>query len=98
DSLVDIKIIEEWGFNIGEDACVFVEEDPQEAKSEHAVEHGDHELSNHVDVLVEKITAELECDEGKLNEDADNHTGKKMAVEDFLHVHHKSDTETVVSP
>jgi hypothetical protein len=24
--LVDVKIVEEWGFNIGEDACLFEEE------------------------------------------------------------------------
>ncbi|MCI51171.1 hypothetical protein A2U01_0072415, partial [Trifolium medium] len=48
--------------------------------------------------MVEKIAADLECDEGKLNEDADNHTRKEMVVEDFLPAHHKSDTEMVISP
>ncbi|MCI86423.1 hypothetical protein A2U01_0107704, partial [Trifolium medium] len=72
--------IEEWGFNIGEDACLFVEEDTHDSKSEHAVEHGDHDLSNQVDLLVEKIAADLERDEGELHEGAGNHKEHEKAV------------------
>ncbi|MCI57203.1 hypothetical protein A2U01_0078454, partial [Trifolium medium] len=59
---------------------------------------GDHDLSNHVDLLVEKIAADLERDEGELHEGADNHKEHEKAVEDFVTAHHIYDTETVVSP
>ncbi|MCH94556.1 sulfate transporter, partial [Trifolium medium] len=113
-SMVEIKIIDEWGFNIGEDACLFEEEDTQESKSEHTVDHGDHELSNHVDILVEKLADDLERDEGEWHKDVDKIVGNEKADdrdslggssgshslqrEDSVSEHHISDTETVVSP
>ncbi|MCI30253.1 DUF4283 domain protein, partial [Trifolium medium] len=68
DVMVEIKVIEEWGFNLGEDACLFADGDTHELKSEQAMEHGDHELSNHVDMMIEKFADEL----------VEKHTGESV--------------------
>ena len=58
--IVVIKIIEEWGFSLGEDACLF-DEDEESAVSypESAEFHEDIETFNNVDVLVAKIAKDL---------------------------------------
>ncbi|WJX67066.1 hypothetical protein P8452_51562 [Trifolium repens] len=50
-------MIEEWGFNIGEDACL--EEDTQAVVSDHGVGHGEEEQGHQVEVLVEKLAVDL---------------------------------------
>ncbi|MCI38553.1 hypothetical protein A2U01_0059781, partial [Trifolium medium] len=80
-AMVEIKMIEEWGFKIGEDACLFEEGDTQESNSEQAVDHGDQELSNHVDMLVEKLADDFARDEGELNENLDKPTGEERVAD-----------------
>ena len=58
---VEVKIIEEWRFNIGEDACVFKEGDGQNDQSENEDIHVDPDACNNVNTLVEKIVDELEA-------------------------------------
>jgi len=51
--LVEVKIIEECGFNWGEDACLFEDDDgSQSSHSDHADIQGDLEACNNVDTLV----------------------------------------------
>ncbi|MCH80811.1 DUF4283 domain protein, partial [Trifolium medium] len=113
-TMVEIKIIEEWGFNIGEDVCLFEEGYTQQSESVHTVNHGDHDLSNHVDILVEKLADDLVRDEGERHEDVDKLMGEeKTDVRDFprgcpmahslqqevyVPENHISNTKTIVSP
>lgn len=58
--LIEIKIIDEWRFNLGEDDCMFEEDDGSKSSySYHADVQGDLEAGNHVDILVDKIVEEL---------------------------------------
>jgi hypothetical protein len=53
---VDIKIVEEWGYAMGEDTCLFEEEDGSESSQTDAdVGHAEQEVSHNVDLLIEKI-------------------------------------------
>ncbi|MCH79613.1 cysteine-rich receptor-like protein kinase, partial [Trifolium medium] len=58
---VEVEVIEEWGFNVGEDACLFErEDDVQGSESEHLEDHHDIDHRHHVDDLVEKIKEGLD--------------------------------------
>jgi hypothetical protein len=60
-SLVEIQIIEEWGFDLGDDACLM--EDDVESKASLDADdesRGDPEASNQVDMLVDHIAKEVE--------------------------------------
>ncbi|MCI96479.1 DUF4283 domain protein, partial [Trifolium medium] len=51
--MVEIRIMEEWGYALGEDVCLFEDESEEEASHyDNAVEHGDKEASHQVDMLV----------------------------------------------
>jgi len=58
--LVEIKIVEEWGFNIGEDACLFENDEDQKSESDTIKVHGDTESCKNVDTLVDKLMKEIE--------------------------------------
>ncbi|MCH96522.1 sulfate transporter, partial [Trifolium medium] len=67
--LVEVKLIEEWGFSLGEDACLFEEEiDSHDTESEHLEENSDHVHHINVKEVVEKIVDELDLEEEELNE------------------------------
>lgn len=58
--MVEVKMIEEWSFNLGKDACMFEEDkDSKVSDLDHIEDHGDPEHSNNVDVLVEKLVDDL---------------------------------------
>jgi hypothetical protein len=57
DDLVNIKIMEEWGFSLGEDACLF-EDTSICDESEKAKVHGDFVVYNDVKNLVNEMTEE----------------------------------------
>jgi len=68
--LVEVKTAEEWGFSIGEDACLFEDDDDvvnDQPDSEDI--HADPDVSKNVDTLIGKIVEELQSTE--LNEDLD---------------------------
>ncbi|GAU28487.1 hypothetical protein TSUD_294900 [Trifolium subterraneum] len=110
--LVEIKFLEEWGLNLGEDACLVEEEVKQELMSEHVGEHVDHELSNHVDMLEENLADEIASVEDELHVNPDETLGDAGAVVrdsrggtqvdpsvrhvDTIHAPRSSDTETIV--
>ncbi|PNY17864.1 cysteine-rich receptor-like protein kinase, partial [Trifolium pratense] len=54
--LVEIKLVEEWGYAMGEDACLFENDNASEA-SNYDIEAGigDQEASHNVDLLVDNI-------------------------------------------
>ncbi|MCI34433.1 DUF4283 domain protein, partial [Trifolium medium] len=63
-TLVEIKIVEEWGYAMGEDTCLFEEECESEAsQSELGEGNADPKLRRNVDIMVEKIMDGLEKDE-----------------------------------
>lgn len=59
--IVDIKIVEEWGFNIGEDACLFEPDDGTHSSHSNHDDIGGEAEHNGVDTnfLVDKIVNEL---------------------------------------
>ncbi|MCI81152.1 DUF4283 domain protein, partial [Trifolium medium] len=64
-TLVEVKIVEEWGYAIREDTCLFEEESgSEEPQSEFGEGHGDPEVRYNVDVMVERIAEGLEKDVG----------------------------------
>lgn len=69
--LVDIKIVEELGINLGDDACLYEEDVKSEAASqEHADMHDVVEINNNVDILAEKIIEDLVDAEERSNSNA----------------------------
>lgn len=63
--MVDIKIIEEWGLNIGEDACLFEDEEERQSQSDNEEVQGIPEVCNNADIIVDKIVKDLEEDNMK---------------------------------
>jgi hypothetical protein len=55
-SLVEVQIIEEWGFDLGDDACLL--EDDVASKASHPADNeylGDPEASNQLDMFVDQF-------------------------------------------
>ncbi|MCH90475.1 sulfate transporter, partial [Trifolium medium] len=70
-TLVEIKIVEEWGYALGEDTCLFEEESESEAsQSDQEEDHADPDARRSVDMLVDKMVEGLE------NEDFDDFKGQ----------------------
>ncbi|GAU38420.1 hypothetical protein TSUD_52450 [Trifolium subterraneum] len=64
-TLTEIKIVEEWGYALGEDTCLFEEENGSEAsQNDNEAEHNDPDNRRHVDILVEKLVDGLEEEDG----------------------------------
>ncbi|MCI46220.1 DUF4283 domain protein, partial [Trifolium medium] len=60
-TLVEVKIVEEWGYDLGEDTCLFEANGASEAsQSDHDGGHGDPEVRRHVDALVERFVEGFE--------------------------------------
>jgi hypothetical protein len=58
---VEIKIVEEWGYAMGEDTCLFEEENGSESsQADDDVEHQDGEVRRNVDLLVENLVDGVE--------------------------------------
>ncbi|MCI64275.1 sulfate transporter, partial [Trifolium medium] len=59
--MVEVKIMEAWGYALGEDACLYEDGNASEAShTDNEEERGDPEASNNVDTLVEHIVNELD--------------------------------------
>ncbi|WJX25076.1 hypothetical protein P8452_14151 [Trifolium repens] len=62
---VDIKIVEEWGYALGEDTCLFEEEDGSEpSQADEDAAQDEPEIGRNVDLLVEKCVGMEEEEEG----------------------------------
>jgi len=63
EAVVTIKIVEEWGFSIGEDVCLF-EEDSVSDTHENGEDHGDLAVNNDgkVDDLVDNLVNDISND------------------------------------
>jgi hypothetical protein len=60
DVMVEIKIIEEWGFHLGDDVCLYDEEEKDVSESHGNVDmNGVFENNEHVEILADKIVQEL---------------------------------------
>jgi len=63
--LFDFQIVEEWGFSLGEDACLLDEEqDVDEVSSEIPEVHVEDDARGDVDILVNQFSENLEDDTG----------------------------------
>ncbi|MCI87560.1 DUF4283 domain protein, partial [Trifolium medium] len=61
--LIEVKILEEWGLALGEDACLFDEETESEVyHSDNEAARCDPEASNNFDMLVDKISKDMEAE------------------------------------
>lgn len=67
--LVDIKIIKEWGYNIGEDVCIFDDGEDQQSLSDNEDVQSDPEVCKNVDTIVDNIVKELEKEKLDARED-----------------------------
>jgi len=63
DVMVDVKIVEEWGFKIGEDACLFEEGEESPSQSDNEDAPVDIEARNNVENFVDKIIEELDSED-----------------------------------
>lgn len=82
--LVSVKIIEEWGFNIGDDACLYEEEDEvRETQSDQEEDQVDHVLDGKADSLVDKLVNDLVGLEGqrKLSEEVGSLVGSESSFD-----------------
>jgi hypothetical protein len=70
--MVEIKIIEEWGCNNGEDVCLVEDEGDQNSLPDDVEVQGDLEAYKNADTLVDKLVKDLE-EEGAfpVNEERD---------------------------
>ncbi|CAJ2632329.1 unnamed protein product [Trifolium pratense] len=71
---VEIKIVEEWGYALGEDSCLFEEE--SEAESSCGEGQEDQEVNHNVDLLVNQFKEGLEAE--------DHNEPQGMQDEEFL--------------
>jgi hypothetical protein len=60
--LVDIKIVEEWGFCLGDDACLYEEEEKSESEIPEAADIND-DIGFNADILVNKMAKDVEDDD-----------------------------------
>jgi len=59
-SLVEIKVVEEWGFNLGDDVCLFDEDNKSVSESQDVEDnHHDLDLDNNASILADKIIQDL---------------------------------------
>ena len=84
DMLVNIKIVEEWGFAIGEDVCLFENENESESRYEGS-EKGDDHANCLVDKDIDNVVNDLAEDwvednqlKGKVASDHDAHGGEDV--------------------
>ncbi|MCH83074.1 sulfate transporter, partial [Trifolium medium] len=76
--LIEVKIIEEWGMALGEDACLFDDEPESETyQSDNEAEHGDPEASVNVGMLVDKIAEDM-----AVEMEEEEHTRLREKVDD----------------
>jgi len=90
--MVEIKIIEEWGFNLGDDACLYDEDDKSVSESQvNADIHKDFEINNNVEILADKIVHDLvEADDLKgvdMNENDKATTKNTNSIEVLANLH-----------
>ncbi|GAU34888.1 hypothetical protein TSUD_144190 [Trifolium subterraneum] len=94
-ALTEIKIVEEWGYTLGEDTCLFEDESGSEAsQTNNEVVHDDPGDRREVDMLVEKLVDglekedEIELQEKLVDNIIDmqdvNHSGNEGIVEEEL--------------
>ncbi|MCI22674.1 DUF4283 domain protein, partial [Trifolium medium] len=102
-TLVEVKIVEEWGYTLGEDTCLFKDEGDSEAsQSDHDEGHGDPEVRRNVDTLVEKLAEGLEEEDDKESQEIYQHSSNRVDDED-KHVEEEivipsQDGVTIVTP
>lgn len=85
-TLVSVHIVEEWGFHLGDDACLYEEDDNASNidKADHEDVRSEHVLvTDHANVLVDEIVREFAQGEGKENiphQDEDVHPSEPVTA------------------
>jgi len=95
---VEIKIIEEWGFCLGDDACLYEEDEKCDLDIPEAAKFND-EIGNHVDILVDKMAKDVEEVEDFLQnvetENGTTHLETSMPLKAHVKSHGSSDNTNV---
>lgn len=103
DDLVNIKIMEEWGFSLGEDACLFEDAsicDESEKAEVHVVFVVNNDVENMVNEMTEEWMEEDKFREQEFNLQDNNEDGafrSKNMSEDLHLVNHHVSTSKVAS-
>ncbi|MCH88915.1 DUF4283 domain protein, partial [Trifolium medium] len=91
-NVLEIKIVEEWGYALGENTCLFEDESDSEAsQSDHEEGHGDQEVRRNVETLVENFVEDMEEDDDCGSQDNFQLSNKRVVDED-----RKGEEEVVV--
>ncbi|KAK2362426.1 hypothetical protein QL285_087490 [Trifolium repens] len=92
-SLVEVQIIEEWGFDLGDDACLI--EDEVESKASLAADDdcwGDLEASNNVDMLVDQLAHGV-VDENRKASQVQDAATQSVKIVEKMQAHESSQDE-----
>ncbi|GAU12549.1 hypothetical protein TSUD_182630 [Trifolium subterraneum] len=77
---VEVKVVEEWGYALGEDTCLFEDESDEEAsQADNEARHWDPEAERVVDTMVDKLADGLEVED-----DTRSQANKKDNVQEDL--------------
>jgi len=91
--MIEIKIIEEWGFNVGDDVCLYDEEDEAVSESQENVEmHDDFENIENVEALAKKIMDDLQVGNAAQGFEVSNSDKVMPETTDHIGVHANSHT------
>jgi hypothetical protein len=60
DTVVEVQVVEEWGYDMGDDACILIDDEAvEEPFSDNEEDRCDPEASHHVDKMVEDFADEV---------------------------------------
>jgi len=78
--MVEIKILEEWGFNLGDDVCLYDEEEKADTSSQSKADiYEEFDMDKNVEIMADKIVEDLVQADVSFNKDAKDLT--KVDVE-----------------
>jgi hypothetical protein len=100
-TMVEIRIIEEWGFNLGDDACLYDEDDKSISDSQVNTDiHEDFEINKNVENLADKIVHDLVEAENLKNNDTVEYGKANVEITDTIEVqeHVLHSVEHLASP
>ena len=87
-TMVDVKIIEEWGFNLGDDVCLYDEDDKSTSDSQdNANAHEGLGISKNVEILANKIIQDLVDKDDSVSNDADGTRKEKVETTNSIEVY-----------
>ena len=86
--MVEIKILEEWGFNLGDDVCLYDEEEKFDTSSQGKVDiHEEFDMDKNVEIMADKIVEDLVQANDSINKDANDLTKDDVETTTTTEVH-----------